>query len=109
MRNRPSGDQRRLGALGRKERKLGPVGGAGQGARAMELQARDREWGTWGPGPAHQPCDPSTEQRGADESVDPSPAARLLPGTRLLVRLRLLSSVQVSRGSRTSPPGGTVP
>lgn len=49
--------------------------------------------------PCSHPCDPPTEQRGADESVDPSPAPCLLPGARLLVCLHLPSSVKVSRGA----------
>lgn len=49
--------------------------------------------------PCSHPCNPPAEQRGADESVDPSPAPRLLPGARHLVGLHLPSSVKVSRGS----------
>lgn len=60
--------------------------------------------GTWSPGPAHSPGDPSAEQRGTAAGVDPSPAACLLPGARLLVCLHLPSSVTVSRGPLTCPP-----
>lgn len=68
------------------------------GQTRSEGRERVRDWGTWQPGRSYNPGDPSTEQRGTDESMDSSPASCLLPRERLLVCLYLPSSVKVRRG-----------